>query len=538
MGVLLRRRREIPSPDAYEAWVAIGDPPPGLDPARRVGDLGAALENAFDAIAADWWKLGRALSAEPTAVFGHTPACVANLSDFGLMLAWARLVADWARARHTTLVVTDDPWMFRHIAHLTGVEAGAAPRLWRSEARLFLRGYAARLHAALRFAGAALSLKSGRPGNRGGAAILVYGHPRSSAAGDDGYFGDLMRKLPGLQRMLHVDCPPARARELMRDGRTASLHGWGRPLAAARLVWAFWRPSAAWDRHPAGWLIRRAAKLEGGTAAGTAIGWQQHCQQRWLAAIRPATVAWPWENHAWERAFARQGRALRVRTIGYQHSVIGRHMLNYAPASNPDGTESLPDTVLCSGAATAQHLVDWQLPAERVTVGGAWRIADGRAPIFADDAPVFLPLPFDGRIAAEMIAAANAVPHRDFLVKQHPMSPHGFDETERLRGTDRALADMDRLSAVVYAASTVGLESLIAGLPTFRFRPRSGMALDILPQGVDAPAVDHDSLATALAAPRPGPKLDRCRFFGPVDIELWRGYLETGTGQVEDAEFA
>jgi len=83
------------------------------------------------------------------------------------------------------------------------------------------------------------------------------------------------------------------------------------------------------------------------------------------------------------------------------------------------------------------------------------------------------------------------------------------------------------LSAVVFAASTVGLESLIAGLPTFRFRPQSCMALDILPASLTIGVVDADTLGCALKNARPGNALRRDSFFAEVDAGMWRKFLET-----------
>ena len=528
MPVILRSTNDLPPPDGYEYLAAIGDVPAALDTDRRVPDLADVLEQAFDAVASDWWALGRQLSSEPTAGLAHTPACAANLSDLGLMLAWARLARAWANNAPGILLVTDDPWVFRHLSCLDGTVAGAAPCLWRSELKLFIRGYAARSRAALRFGRYAWKMRSMRRiGQPRGAAMLVYGHPNSTPDGHDGYFGTLMSELPDIVRVLHVDCPPGRATELARDGRTFSLHAWGNPLAAVRLIRARWRPAAKWRSHAHGWLVRRAARLEAGTATGAAIGWQQACQGKWLQSCRPAKVTWPWENHSWERSLVRSCRQAGVATIGYQHSVVGRQMLNYAPQSNPDGLASIPDRILCSGSSTAGQLVEWGMPAEQVSIGGARRVAEETAPGYAEDAPVFMPLPFDKRVSAEMIAAAKSVPGKTFLIKNHPMTPYAFSETDTVRRTDQPLSRQSVLSAVVFAASTVGLESLIAGLPTFRFRPQSCMALDILPAGLKIGVVDADTLGCALKNAQPENALRRDSFFADVDAGMWRKYLET-----------
>jgi hypothetical protein len=524
---LLRRTIDLPASDAYSVWAAIGRSPIGLPPVTRMLDLGEIVERAFDAVAEEWWDIGRQLSTEPGADLAHTPACVSNLSDFGLMLAWTHIVRAWVSDNRKILLTTDDPWMFRHLSGIGGVIAGSPPPLRLVEAKLWLRGYLSRLRTALRFAASAIALRSHRNSiATGNASILVYGHPASNSDGDDGYFGNLMRDQPDIRRVLHIDCLPATARTLAEDGRTHSLHGWGNPLAAARLVRARWKPSTGWRQHKAAWLVRRAASREGGTAAGAAIRWQQHCQRNWLRRATPRVVVWPWENHSWERAFVRECRTAGVATVGYQHSVVGRQMLNYAPASNPDGLQSIPDRILTSGPATAHQLESWKLPGDRITIGGAWRISRTAGLVVSETAPVFMPLPFDGRIAAEMIAAAKSVPDRIFLVKPHPMTPHAFAETDTVRHTDLALAEHTVLSAVVYAASTVGLESLIAGIPTFRFQPWSCMALDILPSDLNVPAVAAENLGQALENPVAPASIDRDRIFAAPDLAVWRRFLE------------
>lgn len=519
-----------PPPDH---WVALGDipveQPAGLTP---LTNLGAALEAGFDASAPHWWALGRTLSATPSAELAHAPACVANASDLGQMLAWTRLIDQWAAGPQRVLVLCRDPWLFRHFAACPGVTVlGRAPLLTPARLRLALRGLAARGLVALRMARAAWSLRRQRDGLApGGAHLLVYGHPASDAAGRDAYFGGLMTELPGLNRLLHVDCPPARALALAgADGRTRSLHAWGAPLyALTRLPWARWRPDLGAVEPGLRWLVRRAAALEGGTGQPAMIRWQRHCQQRWLDAARPATVAWPWENHAWERAFVAAARRRGVKLVGYQHSVIGRQMLNYAAHALPDPAAALPDRVLCSGAATLRQLTSWGVPADRLAIGGALRFPGPLAVAHDPAAPVFLALPFDQAVAAEMVAAARAATAEGwrFLVRDHPMTPFAFAEGPGLARAPGPLGTQKTVAAVVFAATTVGLEAVLARLPVLRFRPAARISIDILPAGIEVPVCDGPGLAAALGrlGPPPAPPA-RAEIFGPVDPAVWRVLL-------------
>jgi hypothetical protein len=462
MTVLLRHPGDLPDASLYSKWVSLGAEIPGLPPERQIADVDGALERAFEAASSEWIALGRRLEAEPSGELSHACACVANASDFGLMLAWTRLVKDWAAAAEATLVVCEDPWMFRHLSLEPGVTAGAKPRLLPRAARNRLRGLLARTWRALVLAAAALRQRPDRGRSPiGGPALLVYGHPGSDASGRDAYFGELMSLFPQLRRILHVDCSSERAQKLAGpEGRTLSLHGWGNPLFALGLVTTRWHPGQTLRRGPYGWLIRRAASLEGGTAQAMGIGWQNHCQARWLGCTKPTSVLWPWENHAWERALIRCLRAQGVRSTGYQHSVVGRHMLNYSCASNSDGIGSIPDRILCSGHATLDQLVAFGLPKGRGKIGGALRFANVRMPRFDPAAPVFVALPFDRGIAAEMLEAAKAASTQGFrfLVKDHPMFPFTFAESEGVQHCTIPFSEHGELSAVVFAATTVGLE--------------------------------------------------------------------------------
>ena len=105
------------------------------------------------------------------------------------------------------------------------------------------------------------------------------------------------------------------------------------------------------------------------------------------------------------------------------------------------------------------------------------------------------------------------------------MYPFAFAETESIRRTRAVLTDQPAVTAVVYATGTVGLEALLAGLPTLRFRPRGRIAIDILPEGVAAVAVDADTLDAALDRPVPPGPLVRESVITPIDLAVWRRYL-------------
>ncbi len=533
MPVFLRTSNDLPAPGSFATGCSIGAPF-GHELGPPLADLASRLEASFDGCAVENFALATGLAGDPSAVYAHAPACATNASDLGLMLAWSALVRDCAGEAETTLVICDDPWMFRHLAEIPGVDADRPPRLWPRVAVLRLRGALARLRAAAAMAWASVRLRHQRrtwTDGRGAAALLIYAHPRSDEDGTDGYFGSLMKDLPALRRVLHVDCPPWRARRLAGQ-RTTSLHAWGDPVAALGLVFARWRPSARHRRGPYGWLVRRAAAIEGGTAQGAMIRWQQICHDRWLSRARPAIVTWPWENHSWERDFVRRARALGVRTVGYQHATIGRRERNYAAVATPDGLAAAPDRIVASGPLGRAMLERLGWPADRVEIGGALRYGD-LSPIPFDPAgPVFVALPFDAVVAGEMVEAARRVagPARRFLVKDHPMTPFAVTDGPYLRRCATTLREQNGLSAVVYAGTSVGLEAMIGGLPTIRFQPRFQISVDTLPEDRPAPVATAETLGAVLdAATRPPPIAPEEVFARPA-IDRWRLLLSPTCG--------
>ena len=530
MTVLLHNSRNLPPAHAYDQWIALaGAPTDGLGP-NEIASAPGLLEDAFRDIAGDWLDFAREIGGAPTAALSHLPACAANISDFGEMLAWSQIVeklADLTDAR--VLVICDDPWLFRHLAATKNVTAGKPPRLPARLISLFLRGYAARIIYSIRAAMDAFLLRGQRRKvSLGGVWLLVYGHPKSDPAGYDGYFGELPRLIPEITRILHVDCARARIRELAQAGRVVSLRAWGAPMAAIMLPFKRWRPASHVRKGKNGWLVRRAVALEGGTAQAAALAWQTLCQNAWLAEARPSCVSWPWENHSWERAFVRRARALDIHTLGYQHSVIGPHMLNYSLRSCTDGMACVPDMILCTGESTLLQLAKWKFPADRLAVGGAFRFPQRLGVHYDSRAPVFVALPFDHKVAEEMMSAVAAGNQsgRQFVIRDHPMSPFEFRPGSGFCKATGSLGDEKAVSAVLYAATTVGLEALLAGLPVIRFRSRSCLSLNILPDDVDVPTVDLHSWQQALLDLQPSAPISRENFFTVPELQTWRSHLK------------
>lgn len=529
MTILLRTSRDLPPDHQWRFWLAVTETDTsGLEPSRKLPGLAHRLETAFDSCRDTWWNLARRLGRTPSAELSHSVACGAFGSDFGLMLAWDRMARELADGSDPILMVCDDPWAFRQLAARPGIQAGRAPALLPTEWKRRLRGFAARGKLALRLIRSVLATRRFKPAiPPRSKVLLVYGHPGSRADGFDAYFGPLMRELPGLKRLLHCDCPPERAAQLAEDGRTAALHGWGSVWFALTMPFQAWRPSAADVAGEYGWLVRRAAARENGGGGPAMNRWQMHCQRRFLAEVQPGAVCWPWENHAWERDLCRAARMLGVRSLGYQHTVIGPHQINYSPRANVDGLDSLPDLILPDGPAYRDELLAWDVPPGRMVVAGAWRLPPVTGGRFDPAAPVFVPLSAIPAIARLQVEAGRRLARegRRVLVKLHPMYPLDFAGEANLERTETGINGHAALSAVVAATGTSSLEGLLLGLPTFRLLPDDRLAVDILPAGVKAVAVTPEELPRAMAeTPAPAP-LRYQDILCPPDLAVWRSVL-------------
>lgn len=493
-----------------------GDGPEGLS---------AELESCFADSRDVWLTLAADLPPGEVNDRGHFGTCAPNVSDFALLTGWVGVVAGLAARDNACDVHCADPWLFRHLAGLPGVTAESPPSLLSARLKITLRGWLARGRAAITmFRNCLASRRQGSPA--GGRWLMVYGHPASTSDGRDGYFGDLMQRQPDLQRILHVDCTIPRGRELAADGRTFLLHGYGSPLYALSLIFRKWRLPEACVRGPYEWLIRRALALDSGYAGAAMIAWQIHCQRRWLAVVSPEIVFWPWENHGWERSFCRDLRAAGGISIGYQHSVVGQQW-NLGAGSNPDGTASLPDRIFCNGASGLRQLLASGHPRERLALAGAWRFPKPEPVVWSADAPVFVAAPFDLAVARQMLDACRAVPDHRFVIRVHPMTPLSFAEEGNIAAATGPLSAQESVSAVVYAATTVGLEAWMLGLPVLRFQPSGRIAIDILPADAPVPASDHAGLGDSLNRLIDEGAVEGRQtedIFSPVDMAVWEEY--------------
>ena len=524
MPVILLQSKNVNHLQDGLVWFAITGTKAVLDPTKKLENLGARLEEKFNSIRDDWWKLGHKLGQTPSARLAHMPTAASYNCDFGLMMAWTKLTKSVAASSNKCVVLCDDPWVFRQLAELPGVFADKPPSLFVPTLKAWLRGWLARSSLALGVIVAHFQLRGTRTNSKkGGASLLVYGHPDSNCEAHDAYFGSLMSDLPGINRLIHTDANTKLTKNLAKDNRTAGLHAWGTPWFAPSLIFQRWKASQNDTNDFYKWILSRAIIKENSTASLASNRWQIHCQDRWLKKEKPETVIWPWENHPWEREFCRSARKIGVRTGGYQHAVIGPQQFNPGPASNPDGLESIPDRIICSGPAYHDQLIEWGIPLERLCIGGAFRIAKFEGNFYDPDGPVFVATSSMTAITKQMMKAIKLArrPGRMFLIKDHPLYPMHITESYDIRRTPKTIPETTGISAVFYGTGTSGLEGLLAGVPTYRFISDDQIAIDVLPPHAKAYPISLSNLGEALDKKKIPQKLDWTSVYAPVDLAVW-----------------
>jgi hypothetical protein len=115
---------------------------------------------------------------------------------------------------------------------------------------------------------------------------------------------------------------------------------------------------------------------------------------------------------------------------------------------------------------------------------------------------------------------------RKFLIKIHPLYPKKIKESENIEITHYTIPEQSGISAVFYGTGMSGLEGLLAGVPTFRLRPEDRIAVNVLPEGVEAIPVSKEELGVALDnAVKPIP-LDWEKIYAPIAMDVWKNELE------------
>lgn len=526
MTVNLCHSGNVPARRAYDFWLATTDTKVSLPAEHFWEGVCDNLENAYNRCEEICVNTGHALARQNGSEIARTPTMGAYGTDFRLYVAWAKLAETLAADKRNFLIVCDDPWLFREIASRLGLRETRPPSLWKAKLQLRARGILSRFRNAVRLAIACMKLRHQRRAIPDSCpSILVYGHPDTQVDGEDAYFGDLMMKETSLVKVLHTDCELRLAIKLSGD-RTTSLHAWGGPFKAIGLIATRWRPHISADlafSH----LIKRAVEVENSGAGPMMTRWQAMCQSRWIADRQPTIIIWPWENFSWERILCRTAKRMEIPTVGYQHTVVGAHQINFRADLNPDREASLPDRIVCNGEGYRRELADWGHDPKNLLTGGAFRVRKPQPIRHDEDAPIYFALSALVPIAREQIKAAHALADtgRRVLFRDHPMYPIDIAESANLRRAEKGLTAQKVLSAVVYSTGTSGLEALLAGLPTIRFQPYDRVAVVVLPEGLETPTATQFSIKEAIDAAAAPQTVTWDEIFTPVDYSVWADLL-------------
>jgi surface carbohydrate biosynthesis protein (TIGR04326 family) len=202
-----------------------------------------------------------------------------------------------------------------------------------------------------------------------------------------------------------------------------------------------------------------------------------------LAASPSGVALYPLELQPWEAALnaARRTAAPRMRTIGFQHTVVPRHLFNYlhSPAEfdvAPDaGGLPLPDVIAVNGPAARERLSACGYPEIREVeaVRHGYLSAGPALQRAAAPAQVLIVGPagrLEARALVSLTLSALAALEARVLVKAHPGCPLDtwIDEAGGLPGkwelTGMAIADLlPTVRAVIVSSSSVSVEALAMG---------------------------------------------------------------------------
>ncbi|MEE2746172.1 MAG: hypothetical protein VX617_04740 [Pseudomonadota bacterium] len=524
MTILLRTSKHIPEPELYRYWISIERNPIKLPVETMFPEVEQLIERHFVKIKDQWLLIGRQLQTVGRDNLAHMPTAGSFGSDFGIMLAWTSIAQELAIHEDTILIICDDPWLFRQIAKESRTKSGPKPGMRVPIVKMVTRGIVARIKLFFRLAIASLYLRyQRREFGTTLPSILVYGHPESDVRGFDAYFKDLMIKTPTLQRVLHTDCSLSNASALALDSRTKSLHAWGNPMYAIILIFVRWKPYISAELEHWRFIIQRSVIIEN-SRAGIAINkWQAYCQKRWVRSCRPSVILWPWENHGWERNLVRISRNYHTKTIGYQHTVVGPHQFNYFLGANKDGLESVPDKIIASGQAYLTELIENGFPEERIEIGGALRYTKPRGDPFDLNGKIFLALSAIPSVSEALLKIAEKISASGYsiLVKEHPMYPVLFEETDRIKRTGTPLVQQKKISSVIYSTGTSGVEALLMQLPALRLILKNEVAIDVLPKGYSNQVITQENVLDILKQISRPAKFDYETIFAEPNDQLW-----------------
>lgn len=400
--------------------------------------------------------------SDPNWHYAHSSRVLLSIPDYpDLALLFLLRALEHLEPGSCVHVLASEPWM----AALVGFETrGGAPpdfRAGRSRAlaragRSFLRSCIAR-----------------RVRARCDVLVFTLGE-NAAGGGPDAYFGDFAATLAESGCATHtVYAAPGRRLRLPASSSVSPLESYVRPFDVARAC-----AQAMWDQGHSGQsrdeaLIAYLRARERHSGETVMLRILAHGFGRMLAALRPRTLLYPFENRSWEKTLLKAARAQgAIRCVGYQHSSITPRHLAFSSAAGLCGLDDLPDTIVTCGEVTAD-LIRTEIPQARALVRVGVALRARRLKVSPPARGVLAPISSSRAEAWEMLRLlheAAALFDQPVIVRTHPTIPVDdlyaqFDWPSHVRlSRGRALAqDFAETGTVVYSSSTVALEGLLYG---------------------------------------------------------------------------
>ena len=225
--------------------------------------------------------------------------------------------------------------------------------------------------------------------------------------------------------------------------------------------------------------------------------------RRWCERLDIQTFIYPYEGHAWERAYCQAFRThnSQVKLIGYQHATVSLMCLNHFIVQAEWGKVPFPDRVVTNSPYHFQLFLRNGMPESVLASGGAFRYDTLGENVPARPAAQ----PADSRIRVLLAPAVIATNAAELLLVAIEAFPGGQQFTVVLKchprlPADRVLAEagcsalpdnfltderpiaeaLRHVDVVVYSDSTVALEALAQGIPVVHYSSNHEIDLDPL----------------------------------------------------------
>jgi hypothetical protein len=213
---------------------------------------------------------------------------------------------------------------------------------------------------------------------------------------------------------------------------------------------------------------------------GSHCSQQFHDYQCWRKFFRKAKgkLIYPYENQPWEKMMIMAANAERsnLQLIGYQHSSIGKILLNYFTTPKELSLLPVPDTIVVN-SITYQSIFEKYYKHSKVNIinGGALRYPKFIKLVYKEHKKkrIGVMMPSDRNQAYDLLNHLNSVQTENFniIIKPHPDLPLKKEDIKENISLFSGLATdlYNSVDGIVYCSSTSGVEAYSYGLPVFKY---------------------------------------------------------------------